>query len=48
MVVVGLPILVIGAFGTIALATDVTAVRLLLLLTVAYVAVNMGFALIRA
>ena len=48
MVLVGLPILVIGAFGTIALATDVTAVRLLLLLTVAYVAVNMGFALIRA
>jgi hypothetical protein len=48
MVLVGLPILVIGAFGTIALATDVTAVRLLLLLTVAYVAVNMGFALTRA
>jgi hypothetical protein len=48
MVLVGLPIVVIGAFGTIALATDVTAVRLLLLLTAAYVAVHMGFALIRA
>ena len=48
MVLVGLPILVIGLCGTIALATDVTAVRLLLLLTAAYVAVNMGFALIRA
>jgi len=48
MVLVGLPIVVIGAFGTIALATDVTAVRLLLVLTVAYVAVHMGFALIRA
>jgi hypothetical protein len=48
MVLVGLPILVIGAFGTIALATDVTAVRLLLLLVVAYVAANVGFALIRA
>ena len=48
MVLVGLPILVIGAFGTVALATDVTAVRLLLLLAVAYVAVNMAFALVRA
>ena len=42
MVVVGLPIVVIGALGTIALATDVTAVRLLLLLSVAYVAVNLS------
>jgi hypothetical protein len=48
MVLVGLPILVIGAFATIALVTDVTAVRLLLVLTAAYVAVHMGFALIRA
>jgi hypothetical protein len=48
MVLVGLPILLIGAFATVALATDVTAVRLLLLLTAAYVAVHMGFALIRA
>jgi hypothetical protein len=48
MVLVGLPILVIGAFATVALATDVTAVRLLLVLTAAYVAVHMGFALIRA
>jgi hypothetical protein len=48
MVLVGLPIVVIGAFATVALATDVTAIRLLLLLTAAYVAVHMGFALIRA
>jgi len=48
MVLVGLPILVIGAFATAALATDVTAVRLLLVLTVAYVAANMGYALARA
>jgi hypothetical protein len=48
MVLVGLPIVVIGLFGTIALATDVTAVRLLLVLTVAYVAANMAFALVRA
>ena len=48
MVLVGLPIMVIGAFATVALATDVTAVRLLLLLTAAYVVVHMGFALIRA
>jgi hypothetical protein len=48
MVLVGLPIVVIGAFGTIALATDVTAVRLLLVLTVAYVVANMGYALARA
>jgi len=48
MVIVGLPIVVIGAFGTIALATDVTAVRLLLVLSVAYVAANLGYALARA
>ena len=48
MVLVGLPIVVIGAFGTVALATDVTAVRLLLVLTAAYVAIHMGFALIQA
>ena len=48
MVLAGLPIAVIGAFATIALATDVTAVRLLLLATALYVAVHMGFALIRA
>jgi hypothetical protein len=48
MVLVGLPIVVIGAFATIALVTDVTAVRLLLLLTAAYVAVHMGYALVRA
>ena len=48
MVIVGLPIVVIGAFGTIALATDVTAVRLLLVLSVAYVVANLGYALARA
>jgi hypothetical protein len=48
MVLMGLPVVVIGAFATVALATDVTAVRLLLLLTAAYVAMHMGFALIRA
>jgi hypothetical protein len=48
MVLFGLPIAVIGAFATVALVTDVTAVRLLLLLTAAYAAVHMGFALIRA
>ena len=48
LVLVGLPLLLIGAFGTIALVTDVTAVRLLLLLAVAYAAARFGFALIRA
>ena len=48
MVLVGLPIVVVGGFATIALATDVTAIRLLLVLMAAYVAVHMGFALIRA
>jgi hypothetical protein len=48
MVRVGLPLVLIGAFATIALATDVTAVRLLLLLTVAYVVANLGYALVRA
>jgi hypothetical protein len=48
MVLVGLPLLVIAVFGTVALAIDVTAVRLLLVATVAYVAANLGFALIRA
>jgi hypothetical protein len=48
LVLVGLPLLLIGAFCTAALLTDVTAVRLLLLLTVAYVSVRLGYALIRA
>jgi hypothetical protein len=48
MVMVGLPLAVVGAFGTAALATDVTAVRLLLLLAIAYLAVRLGYALIRA
>jgi hypothetical protein len=48
MVLVGLPLLVIAVFGTVALAIDVTAVRLLLVATVAYVVANLGFALIRA
>ncbi|HEY1163126.1 MAG TPA: hypothetical protein VGF78_08690 [Candidatus Dormibacteraeota bacterium] len=48
MVMVGLPLAVFGAFVTIALAADVTAVRLLLLLTVAYGVARLSFALIRA
>ena len=38
----------LGVFGTVALATDVTAVRLLLLLAVAYAVVRLTFSLIRA
>ena len=48
MVMVGLPLLLIGAFGTVALVTDVTAVRLLLLLALAYASARLGFAVIRA
>lgn len=48
MVIAGGPLLLIAAFGTFALATDVTAIRLLLLLAIAYMGVRLGFALIRA
>jgi hypothetical protein len=48
LVMVGLPLVLIGVFGTVALVIDVTAVRLLLLLAVAYAAVRLSFALIRA
>lgn len=48
MVMVGLPLVVLGGFGTIALLTDETGVRLLLLLTIAYVGARLGYALIRA
>jgi hypothetical protein len=48
LVMVGLPLLLIGAFGTVALFTDVTAVRLLLLLALAYASARLGFAVIRA
>ena len=48
MVMIGLPLVVVGAFGTIALVTDEPGVRLLLLLTVAYAVVRLGYALIRA
>ena len=48
LVMVGLPLALVGAFGTAALAADVTAVRLLLLLTTAYVLTRLGWALIRA
>lgn len=48
MVLVGLPFLVIAVFGTVALAIDVTAVRLLLVLTIAYMAAHLGFAVVRA
>jgi hypothetical protein len=48
LVMVGLPLVLVGVFGTLALVIDVTAVRLLLLLAVAYAAVRLSFALIRA
>jgi hypothetical protein len=48
LVLVGLPLLFIGAFGTTALVIDVTGVRLLLLLAVAYAVARLGYALIRA
>jgi hypothetical protein len=48
MVMVGLPLAVVGAFGTTALVTDVTAVRLLLILAALYTVVRLGYALIRA
>ena len=48
VVMVGLPLVVAGAFGTIALVTDETGVRLLLLLAIAYVAARLGYALARA
>jgi hypothetical protein len=48
MVLLGAPLLLIGMFGTIALVADVTAVRLLLLLALAYGLVRLGFAVVRA
>jgi hypothetical protein len=48
LVLVGLPLVLIGAFGTTALVIDVTGVRLLLLLTVAYAMSRLGYALLRA
>ena len=48
LVVVGLPLLVIGMFGTIALATDVTAVRLMLILLVGFTVGRLGYVLARA
>jgi hypothetical protein len=48
LVLAGLPLLLVGAFGTVALVTDVTGLRLLLLLAVAYAVVRLGYALIRA
>jgi hypothetical protein len=48
LVLVGLPLVLIGAFGTTALVIDVTGVRLLLLLTVAYAMTRLGYALLRA
>ena len=47
MVMVGLPLVLYGAFGTITLVTDEPGVRLLLLLTLAYVTFRLGYALIR-
>jgi hypothetical protein len=37
-----------GAFGTIALVTNETGVRLLLILALAYVAARLGYALAKA
>lgn len=48
MVMVGLPLVLFGAFGTIALVTDEPGVRLLLLLTLSYVAARLGYALMKA
>ncbi len=48
LVVMGLPLVVVGFFGTIALATDVTAVRLLLILVVGYTVGRLAYVLIRA
>jgi len=48
MVMVGLPLVLFGTFGSIALVTDEPGVRLLLLLTLSYVAARLGYALIRA
>jgi hypothetical protein len=48
LVMVGLPLVLFGAFGTIALVTDETGVRLLLILTLAYMTARLGYALIRA
>jgi hypothetical protein len=48
LVLVGLPLLAVGVFGTIALVTDVTGVRLLLFVVVAYVVARLGYGLIRA
>ena len=48
LVLVGLPLVLIGAFGTTAVVIDVTGVRLLLLLTVIYAMARLGVALFRA
>jgi hypothetical protein len=48
LVIVGLPLVLVGTFGTIALVSDVTAVRLILLLAVAYASLRLGFTLVRA
>ena len=48
LVLVGLPLLLVGVFGTIALVTDIIAIRLLLLVGLAYALARLGIALIRA
>jgi hypothetical protein len=48
MVMLGLPLAMFGAFGTIALVTNETGVRLLLILALAYVAARLGYALAKA
>lgn len=48
LVLVGLPLLLVGVFGTITLVTDIPAIRLLLLVALAYALTRLGFALIHA
>jgi hypothetical protein len=48
MVMLGLPLAMFGAFGTIALVTSETGVRLLLILALVYVAARLGYALAKA
>lgn len=48
LVVIGLPLLAIGMFGTMAVATEVTAVRLMLILVVAFAVGRFGYVLARS
>ena len=48
MIMLVLPLAMFGAFGTIALVTNETGVRLLLILALAYVAARLGYTLAKA